>query len=281
MAKTTEQLAQISGKVLDVCQTPDPKHKIACETRVCENTVKVTGEIITTRKIDFRNIVRKRVKSIGFDTFVGDLNCVKHESGLAVGNERPFDGHPGKICDRDSDEVLDACFALNHICGVVNDNMKMVTGEINVTEKIEYKNIVEGTMKSIGFESFVDNLNRAVHKAELAVGDERVSDGHPDRTCDQVYDQVLDDCLAWDPKCRVIYETSVKDSLEMVAGEINVGEKTNYRTVVQDNVESYIKINQTSVFSSVILTIEWHSATNRILADETEDSIEYMTDDTS
>ncbi len=49
---------------------------------------------------------------------------------------------------------------------------------------------------------------------------ESVSEGHPDKVCDQISDAVLDACLAQDPKSRVACETLVSTNLVVNAGEI-------------------------------------------------------------
>ncbi|MBI9021071.1 MAG: methionine adenosyltransferase [Verrucomicrobia bacterium] len=49
---------------------------------------------------------------------------------------------------------------------------------------------------------------------------ESVSEGHPDKVCDQISDAILDACLAQDSKCRVACETLVTTNLVVNAGEI-------------------------------------------------------------
>ena len=49
---------------------------------------------------------------------------------------------------------------------------------------------------------------------------ESVSEGHPDKVCDQISDAILDACLAKDPKSRVACETLVTTNLVVNAGEI-------------------------------------------------------------
>ncbi|HMV44484.1 MAG TPA: methionine adenosyltransferase [Leptospiraceae bacterium] len=49
---------------------------------------------------------------------------------------------------------------------------------------------------------------------------ESVSEGHPDKVCDQISDAILDAFLAQDPKSRVACETLVTTNLVVVAGEI-------------------------------------------------------------
>lgn len=49
---------------------------------------------------------------------------------------------------------------------------------------------------------------------------ESVTEGHPDKICDQISDAVLDDILRQDAYARVACETTVTTGLVLVAGEI-------------------------------------------------------------
>ena len=50
---------------------------------------------------------------------------------------------------------------------------------------------------------------------------EQVSDGHPDKICDQIADAVLTECLKHDPESRVAIECMAKDNIIVMAGEIS------------------------------------------------------------
>ncbi|MBL0714908.1 MAG: methionine adenosyltransferase, partial [Desulfosarcina sp.] len=52
---------------------------------------------------------------------------------------------------------------------------------------------------------------------------ESVSEGHPDKVCDQVSDAILDACLAQDAGSRVACETAVTTNLLVNIGEITCG----------------------------------------------------------
>jgi S-adenosylmethionine synthetase len=54
---------------------------------------------------------------------------------------------------------------------------------------------------------------------------ESVSEGHPDKICDQISDAILDAILAKDPTARVAAETAVKTGFVMLAGEIKTHAK--------------------------------------------------------
>ncbi len=49
---------------------------------------------------------------------------------------------------------------------------------------------------------------------------ESVTEGHPDKICDQISDAILDDLLRQDPQSRVAIETLVTTGLVHVAGEV-------------------------------------------------------------
>ena len=56
--------------------------------------------------------------------------------------------------------------------------------------------------------------------AQYLFTSESVTEGHPDKLCDQVSDAVLDACLGQDPCSRVACETATKTGFVMVLGEI-------------------------------------------------------------
>ena len=49
---------------------------------------------------------------------------------------------------------------------------------------------------------------------------ESVTEGHPDKLCDQISDAVLDAIIAKDPDARVACETAITNGLVVVMGEI-------------------------------------------------------------
>jgi S-adenosylmethionine synthetase len=62
---------------------------------------------------------------------------------------------------------------------------------------------------------------------------ESVSEGHPDKVCDQVSDAVLDAYLKEDPESRVACETLVKNNLVVIAGEITSKGSPDLESVVR------------------------------------------------
>src|SRR5512135_873530 len=62
---------------------------------------------------------------------------------------------------------------------------------------------------------------------------ESVTEGHPDKLCDQVSDAVLDACLAQDPYSRVACETATKTGFVMLLGEITTRAHLNFDELVR------------------------------------------------
>jgi S-adenosylmethionine synthetase len=65
---------------------------------------------------------------------------------------------------------------------------------------------------------------------------ESVTEGHPDKMCDQISDAVLDACLAQDPRSRVACETATKTGYVMLLGEITTTADINYDKLARDVV---------------------------------------------
>ncbi len=72
---------------------------------------------------------------------------------------------------------------------------------------------------------------------------ESVSEGHPDKVCDQISDAILDACLAQDNKSRVACECFVTTERVIVGGEIRTKASVDYEKIVRDTLR---KIGYTS-----------------------------------
>src|SRR6478752_2535881 len=59
---------------------------------------------------------------------------------------------------------------------------------------------------------------------------ESVTEGHPDKMCDQISDAILDAIIANDPNARVACETATTTGLVMVLGEISTSTYFDYQT---------------------------------------------------
>ena len=84
---------------------------------------------------------------------------------------------------------------------------------------------------------------------------ESVTEGHPDKLCDQISDAVLDACLAQDPQARVACETATKTGFVMLFGEITTTAQLNFDEIARktilsigyDHSEKYFDGNTCSV----------------------------------
>ena len=65
---------------------------------------------------------------------------------------------------------------------------------------------------------------------------EAVTEGHPDKICDQISDSILDAMLAVDPTARVAVETLVTTGLVHVAGEVTTSGYVDIPTIVRDRI---------------------------------------------
>ena len=67
---------------------------------------------------------------------------------------------------------------------------------------------------------------------------ESVTEGHPDKICDQISDAILDAILADDPYARVACETAATTGLVTVIGEITTKTFVDFPTVIRNTVKS-------------------------------------------
>src|SRR3954466_7464179 len=66
---------------------------------------------------------------------------------------------------------------------------------------------------------------------------ESVTEGHPDKVCDQISDAILDGILAKDPKARVACETMVKTGMAVVSGEITTEAWVDMPVVIRQTIK--------------------------------------------
>ena len=65
---------------------------------------------------------------------------------------------------------------------------------------------------------------------------ESVTEGHPDKMCDQISDAILDAILSKDPVARVACETATTTGLVLVLGEITTSTYVDFQSVVRETV---------------------------------------------
>jgi S-adenosylmethionine synthetase len=66
---------------------------------------------------------------------------------------------------------------------------------------------------------------------------ESVTEGHPDKMCDQISDAILDAIIAQDPSARVACETATTTGLVLVLGEISTSTYVDFQAIVRDTVK--------------------------------------------
>ncbi len=67
---------------------------------------------------------------------------------------------------------------------------------------------------------------------------ESVTEGHPDKICDQLSDAVLDAIIAQDRDCRVACEALVKTGMAVLAGEITTKAKVDFPKVARETIRN-------------------------------------------
>ena len=65
---------------------------------------------------------------------------------------------------------------------------------------------------------------------------ESVTEGHPDKICDNISDAVLDAIMAQDPNSRVACETAITTGLVLVMGEITTNATVDFQSVVRNTI---------------------------------------------
>ncbi|MCM1244679.1 MAG: methionine adenosyltransferase [Roseburia sp.] len=65
---------------------------------------------------------------------------------------------------------------------------------------------------------------------------ESVTEGHPDKICDQISDAILDALLEQDPMSRVACETAITTGLVLVMGEITTSAQVDFQNIIRDTI---------------------------------------------
>jgi S-adenosylmethionine synthetase len=99
---------QISDAVLDACLEQDPRSRVACETATKTGYVMIMGEITTTAFVNFDELVREVVNSIGYDrgkksfdgATCGVMSAISQQSGdIAMGVDQAFEAKAGEMSE--------------------------------------------------------------------------------------------------------------------------------------------------------------------------------------
>ncbi len=76
------------------------------------------------------------------------------------------------------------------------------------------------------------------NKGKWLFSSESVTEGHPDKVCDQISDAILDAIINDDPNARVACETAVTTGMVLVMGEITTSAYADIPRIVRDTVRS-------------------------------------------
>jgi S-adenosylmethionine synthetase len=92
---------------------------------------------------------------------------------------------------------------------------------------------------------------------------ESVTEGHPDKICDQISDAILDALLAQDPKSRVAAEVVVNTGLVLITGEITTQAQVNYIDLARQKIAEIGYVHAENGFSadscSVLIALDEQS----------------------
>lgn len=84
---------------------------------------------------------------------------------------------------------------------------------------------------------------------------ESITEGHPDKICDQIADSILDEALRQDPESKMAVECTIKDDFVLIYGEANTKAKIDYQRIAKEVIkdigytEAYtvmVKVNKQS-----------------------------------
>lgn len=84
---------------------------------------------------------------------------------------------------------------------------------------------------------------------------ESITEGHPDKICDQIADSILDEALRQDPNSKMAVEATIKDDFVLVYGEANTLAHIDYEKIAKDTIKEigyteeynvHVKVNKQS-----------------------------------
>lgn len=112
---------------------------------------------------------------------------------------------------------------------------------------------------------------------------ESVTEGHPDKICDQISDTILDALLTHDDRSRVAAEVVVNTGLVLITGEITSQAKVNYVDLIRKKIAEIGYINADNGFCSnscsVLVTLDQQSPDIAQGVSNAQETREEMSDD--
>ena len=93
---------------------------------------------------------------------------------------------------------------------------------------------------------------------------ESVTEGHPDKICDQIADAIVDAALAQDPYSNMAVECTIKDDFVLIYGECNTKAELDYETIALNEIKRIGYTEEYHVHTVVNQqSPEIHNAVNR------------------
>ncbi len=119
----------------------------------------------------------------------------------------------------------------NNISKVLETDIENISIKATTTEHLGF----EGREEGISSHAVVllEKIKEVKMKKVLFTS-ESVTEGHPDKICDQISDAVLDEILKVDPVARVACETLTTTGIVMVVGEITTSEYVDIQSIVRN-----------------------------------------------